>query len=98
MTEEPKLLQLHGKLARVFRQVRRNQHLDTVLLDQLIAGDVSPPGNVGIDRYLSGGTRSRRDANQVYRGPPALTLNVFYRPIAECHFHGFDLPLELGAA
>ena len=83
MPEEPELLQLHRKLAGVFGQVGGHQQLHTFLTDHLVTRGVPAPGNVGIDRYLSGGTGSRGNAHQGYRGAAALFLNVLDRPLAQ---------------
>ncbi len=83
MPEEPELLQLHRQLARVLGQVGGHQQLHSFLVDHLVTRGVPAPGDVGIDRYLSGGTGSRRNAHQVYRGAAALFLNVLDRPLAQ---------------
>ena len=83
MPEEPELLQLHRKLARVFGQIGGHQQLHSFLMDHLVPRGVPAPGYVGIDRYLSGRTGSRGNADQVYRGAAALFLDVLDRPLAQ---------------
>ncbi len=80
--EEPELLQLHRQMARVLGQVGGHQQFHSFLTDHLVTRGVPPPGDVGIDRYLSGGTGSRGNAHQVHRGAAALFLNVLNRPLA----------------
>ena len=81
--ENPELLQLHRQLARVLGQVGGHQQLHSFLMDHLVTRGVAAPGDVGIDRYLSGGTGSRGNAHQVYCGAAALFLNVLDRPLAQ---------------
>ncbi len=83
MPEEPELLQLHRQLARVLGQVGGHQQLHSFLVNHLVTRGVPAPCNVGIDRYLSGGTGSRGNADQVYRGAAALFLDVLDRPLAQ---------------
>ncbi len=56
-------------------------------MDHLVTRGVPAPGNVGIDRYLSGGTGSRGYAYQVYGGAAALFLNVLDRLFAQIYLH-----------
>jgi hypothetical protein len=64
-------------LAGVPGQVWRDHQFQTVLSYQLVLGQVLAAFDIGIDRYLSGGTGSRGDADQVNGGPTAPFLNVF---------------------
>ena len=68
-------------------QVGGHQQLHSFLTDHLVTRGVPPPGDVGIDRYLSGGTGSRGNAHQVYRSAAALFLNVLDRPLAQIYLH-----------
>ncbi len=68
-------------------QVGGHQQLHSFLTDHLVTRGVPAPGNVGIDRYLSGGTGSRGNAHQVYRGAAAPFLNVLDRPLAQGQLH-----------
>ncbi len=69
-------------------QVGQNQELHTVLLDNLVMREV-PPGNMGIDRYLSRGACSRRKADQINRCPAAFLLNMGFCFFAKGYAHQF---------
>ena len=56
-------------------------------MDHLVTRSVTAPGDVGIDRYLSGRTGSRGNTDQVYRGAAALFLNVLDRLLAQIYLH-----------
>jgi hypothetical protein len=78
-------------VAQVLCQLRRYQQLYSILPDCLIFRDIPPPANVGINRYLNGGTGSRGEANQVYGGPPTFLLDMPYGFIADSYLHGLNL-------
>ena len=78
-------------MAGVLSQVWRHQQLYPILPDQLIVGDVPPSANVGIDRYLSSGTGSRGEANQLHGGPPAFLLDMLHGFIADSYLHCTNL-------
>ena len=61
----------------MFGQIRHHQELDALLFENLIMAKV-PTAHVGIDRYLRGIARSRRQADKVYGGSSALFLYVGY--------------------
>jgi len=61
----------------VFGQIRHYQELDALLLKNLIVAKV-PAAHVGIDRYLCGVARSRRQADEVYGSSSAFFLYVGY--------------------
>ena len=56
-------------------EVRYYQEFEPVLLDHMVRSEV-PSANMGIDRYLSGAARSRRERYQVDCGPPTLLQDV----------------------